>query len=450
MFAVVGAAFAAQAAVTITDVSARQRWPWNSLVDVDFKINGAEDGQRFVIDITAEYADGDKKLAARTYFTDPVVDGGSQRVVWDMGADCPGFRAEDLCVYVTATPFTKTTPVYMVIDLAGGVDAVKYPVRYTRKAPVMHHPDENLQAALSDKCRTTELWLRRIPAAGSLSALTWRKPAAAADNASFWIKHTKDFYIAIFETTQQQWYQLTGEWPSTFSNETYRAVRPLERFLIKDLRGQWLWPDDKSITEGSVLKKMRDRTGLNTIDLPTSAQFIYAVTVGETGTGREVNRYRNEAGAQYEYTDIARHNMNSGAKVVVNGVETNLVTSLADLSLGTACVGTYKPNAFGLYDMLGNVEELCLDTQLENKQLKAYYYSKAEDGTYIGIDTPVVDPVGAPRDYAKEVYGNLRCMTRGGSWARATTYCNMWQIVAHEILTPSSGKGFRFVITCEK
>jgi formylglycine-generating enzyme required for sulfatase activity len=142
--------------------------------------------------------------------------------------------------------------------------------------------------------------------------------------------------------------------------------------------------------------------------------------------------------------------MNSGAKVVVNGVETNLVTSLADLSLGTACVGTYKPNAFGLYDMLGNVEELCLDTQLENPQLKAYYYSKAEDGTYIGIDTPVVDPVGAPRDYAKEVYGKLRCVTRGGSWSRSTTYCNLWEIISHEAANRSWVKGFRFVITCEK
>jgi formylglycine-generating enzyme required for sulfatase activity len=123
---------------------------------------------------------------------------------------------------------------------------------------------------------------------------------------------------------------------------------------------------------------------------------------------------------------------------------------LADLSLGTACVGTYKPNAFGLYDMLGNVEELCLDTQLKNTQLKAYYYSKAEDGTYIGIDTPVVDPVGAPQDYAKEKYGALRCITRGGSWSRSTTYCNMWEIIAHEATNRSWVKGFRFAITCEK
>ena len=33
------AAIAANA-LTVTDVTARQRWPWNTLVDIDFTING--------------------------------------------------------------------------------------------------------------------------------------------------------------------------------------------------------------------------------------------------------------------------------------------------------------------------------------------------------------------------------------------------------------------------
>lgn len=41
MFATVLIALVSDAAVTITGVTARQRWPWNSLVDVDFTIAGA-------------------------------------------------------------------------------------------------------------------------------------------------------------------------------------------------------------------------------------------------------------------------------------------------------------------------------------------------------------------------------------------------------------------------
>ena len=40
MTAAAFAALSASAAITMTDVSARQRWPWNGLVDVDFKIGG--------------------------------------------------------------------------------------------------------------------------------------------------------------------------------------------------------------------------------------------------------------------------------------------------------------------------------------------------------------------------------------------------------------------------
>lgn len=42
--AVSAAAALTEAAVTITDITARQRWPWNGIVDVDFTIAGASAG----------------------------------------------------------------------------------------------------------------------------------------------------------------------------------------------------------------------------------------------------------------------------------------------------------------------------------------------------------------------------------------------------------------------
>ena len=123
-------------AITVTDVSAHQRWPWNNLIDVDFTIGGAAAGDTFKIDVKAAYAGGDRTFVAKTFMTDPVVKPGANRVTWDLGADNPGFKADDLRVAVTATPFTNGTDgVWMVIDLSGGKDATSYPVRYTTTPP---------------------------------------------------------------------------------------------------------------------------------------------------------------------------------------------------------------------------------------------------------------------------------------------------------------------------
>ena len=157
MTAATFAILSASSAITITDVSARQRWPWNGLVDVEFTISGAATGEAFAIDIDAGYAAGDKKLAAYTFAAEPVVVGSAtHRVTWDIGKDYPDFHASDLRVSVTATPYSPKKPMYVVIDLSGGPDATTYPVRYTTLPPA------HVQGAKDEPCQTTELWMRRI------------------------------------------------------------------------------------------------------------------------------------------------------------------------------------------------------------------------------------------------------------------------------------------------
>ena len=66
---------------------------------------------------------------------------------------------------------------------------------------------------------------------------------------------------------------------------------------------------------------------------------------------------------------------------------------------GTAIVGSYPPNAWGLYDMLGNVMELCLDAWVSGM-------------SFYDPSVVHVEPVG-PFETVKELKNRV---VRGGHW----------------------------------
>ena len=65
----------AAGAVEITSVTARQRWPWNNLVDVDFNLT-APAGETYRVELEAKCAGDTKHFAAKTLVTDPTVMAG--------------------------------------------------------------------------------------------------------------------------------------------------------------------------------------------------------------------------------------------------------------------------------------------------------------------------------------------------------------------------------------
>ena len=120
--------------------------------------------------------------------------------------------------------------------------------------------------------------------------------------------------------------------------------------------------------------KLRSMTGINEFDLPTEAQWEYACKAGTT-------TYYNDGidGSADSQLDVLGW---------YNG---SVPTPTA-----AQAVGGKLPNAWGLYDMHGNVWEWCLD----------WYASSPEIG---------IDPEGA-------VSGSDR-MLRGGSWPNPASYC---------------------------
>jgi len=160
---------------------------------------------------------------------------------------------------------------------------------------------------------------------------------------------SKPFYMGVTEVTQAQYEAVMGTNPSHFKG----ATNPVEMLTWNDA------------TE--FCKKLSEKTR-QAVRLPTEAEWEYACRAG-TQTAFSFGEDPSALG------DYAWYRANSGWK--------------------THPVGQKKPNAWGLYDMHGNVWEWCADLYGE--------YPKG----------PVTDPSGS----ATGDRGYL--VLRGGSWIRA-------------------------------
>ena len=125
---------------------------------------------------------------------------------------------------------------------------------------------------------------------------------------------TKPFYMGKYEVTQEQWEGVMGNNPSI---ETKGAKLP-----VTDVS----WEDCQEF-----IKKLNAKTS-GGYRLPTEAEWEYACRAGTT-THYSFGANLSPLDANYDESKIGK----------------------------PVTVGSYKPNAFGLYDMHGNVLEWCED-----------------------------------------------------------------------------------------
>ena len=278
---------------------------------------------------------------------------------------------------VTAAPAPKAAaaqakapPLYAVIDLSGGAGATRYPVKYYDSLAAL--PDGGLANPLY---KTSRLVMRRIrthEAAPENGVFTMGSPAEEVGRGAIdWLlpetQHTvtltQDYYVGVFEVTQGQWLKVMGTAAGAFTNEVTRLSRPLESVSYNAFRGgNWPMTDP---AEGTFLWRLQKKTGLAGFDLPTEAQWEYACRAGTaTPLYSGASLTVAQAAADANLNTLGRYKHNGGC-YNINGVwhePGKGGTSLdCPATEGTAVVGSYLPNAWGLYDMLGNVLEVCLD-----------------------------------------------------------------------------------------
>ena len=214
--------------------------------------------------------------------------------------------------------------------------------------------------------KTDKLLMRRIHAAG----IVWRKDSAQGDEAGHTnteimrpVMLTQDYYIGVFQVTCRQ-HALIGN--PAVGNVGY-AEWPKQKPTVNAVRGasaagaDYDWPTKgHTVDPSSYIGKLRLYTGIDTFDLPTDAQWDFACMGGDSHT-----RFGVETIAELtEYAWFASSNYTDGRF----GPYTDNPTGGSGSSTPTRRfqrVGLLKPNPFGLYDILGNGSELCLDWYAE-------------------------------------------------------------------------------------
>ncbi len=186
---------------------------------------------------------------------------------------------------------------------------------------------------------------------------TWVIEQIPSEGPQHRVRITQPFYLGKYEVTQAQWQSVMKTDPSSFKGNPSRPVEQVS------------WDDIQPFLAKLNMSPSADQV---TFALPTEAQWEYACRAGTTSPyyGGENENDLLECGWYYANTDGK-----------------------------TDPVGKLRPNAFGLYDMHGDVCEWCADWFARG------YYAMA----------PVDNPTG-PTEGSQRV-------NRGGGWTQTPRHC---------------------------
>lgn len=383
-------------AATINQVLVRQQWPWSIKIKVEYSLSGVDASHP--VDISVSTYNGDELLPSANlkaaiegplygiteefgeFYIDPVIAYGNAKI---------GMTQFKVKLSVADSSPKMSDVLYRIYDMSDTTQS-PYPYVDVTRADLMNGKygsyetsfakiGDSYATSLSDVAiwtgvtnypgaKTTKLVLRKIPAKN----VTWRRGASGGnigENASQ--PHdctlTHDYFIGVFELTQEQYRRLSRtSWNgSSFKDD----ANPVNAAYLSTFRS--------SITEQNTV----NFTNGFELDFPTEAQWEFACRAGTTS-----ELYTGQSLSTVNLDPIAWHSINS--------------EQMAHQ------VGLKLPNAFGLYDMIGNVYEACSDNWSDTKP-EGYIDGAA-----------VTDPIGS---LAPDASGRL--VTRGGNFGVNNYFC---------------------------
>ncbi len=184
------------------------------------------------------------------------------------------------------------------------------------------------------------------------------EPERKSDETQHQVR-VSDFYIGKYVVTQAEWESVTGTNPSAFKG----ANLPVE---------QVSWDDCQAFIQAL------NRKTFQTYRLPTEAEWEYACRAGTTtpfSTGGNLTTEQANYNGNYPYNNNQKGQHRKQ----------------------TVAVDSFEPNAWGLYNMHGNVWEWCSD-----------WYGVYESGR---VENPGGSKNGSDR------------VIRGGSWSNSAEVC---------------------------
>ena len=179
----------------------------------------------------------------------------------------------------------------------------------------------------------------------SSGAFVMGSPTSEAERNTNELQHTvtltKGFYMGKYPVTQGEYLALIGSNPSHF---TGNLSRPVEQVSWIDATNYCARLTQQEQTAGHLPTGWAYR-------LPTESEWEYACRAGTTTAFHYGNALR---GGMANFNDHFEYDATSGS---TSYIDFPTVPPLA----GTTNVGSYLPNAWGLYDMHGNVFGWCQD-----------------------------------------------------------------------------------------
>jgi formylglycine-generating enzyme required for sulfatase activity len=214
------------------------------------------------------------------------------------------------------------------------------------------------------------------------------------------ISITRPFYLGAHPVTQEQYQHVAGVNPSHFRVVPGHDTR---RFPVENVS----WEEAVGFCKALSSLPQERRHG-RTYRLPSEAEWEYCCRAGQRDQTFSFGRNLSSTQANFD----GRHPYGSAGR--------------GDFLERPTAVGSYLANAFGLYDMHGNVWEWVADWYSES------WYR----------NSPRVDPAGPPN-------GSERVL-RGGSWQNHGRLCRSACRDRAGVSYRSLNAGFRVVLEVRK